>query len=67
MTSHLRVLLVEDNAGDADLVQEYLSQASQAVFEVECVPRLTQAISLSGTRSDRRHPLRPWVARQLGS
>jgi two-component system cell cycle sensor histidine kinase/response regulator CckA len=46
MTSHLRVLLVEDNAGDADLVQEYLSQASQAEFEVECVPRLTQAISL---------------------
>jgi two-component system, cell cycle sensor histidine kinase and response regulator CckA len=46
MTIHLRVLLVEDNTGDADLVQEYLSQASQAVFEVECVTRLTQAISI---------------------
>ncbi len=48
MTSHLRVLLVEDSAGDADLVQEYLSQARQAVIEVECVPRLASATSLLG-------------------
>ena len=46
MSRRLKVLLVEDNPGDADLVQEYLSQARQAVFEVECVPRLASAISL---------------------
>jgi two-component system, cell cycle sensor histidine kinase and response regulator CckA len=46
MTSQLRVLLIEDNAGDADLVREYLSQSHKAIFEVECVPSLAQAISI---------------------
>jgi two-component system, cell cycle sensor histidine kinase and response regulator CckA len=46
MKSRLKVLLVEDNAGDADLVQEYLSQARQGEFEVEWVQRVAQAISL---------------------
>ncbi|MEW6530465.1 MAG: response regulator [Thermodesulfobacteriota bacterium] len=46
MKSSLRVLLVEDNAGDVDLVNEFLSQARQVVFKVECVPRLEQAISI---------------------
>jgi two-component system, cell cycle sensor histidine kinase and response regulator CckA len=46
MSRSLKVLLVEDNPGDADLVKEYLSQSRQAVFDVECVPRLAQAISI---------------------
>jgi len=46
MMNRLKVLLVEDNPGDADLVQEYLSDANQAVFEVECVSRLASATEL---------------------
>lgn len=45
MMNRLRVLLVEDNPGDADLVQEYLSDARQVTFEVECEPRLAEAIA----------------------
>ena len=40
-----RVLIVEDNAGDARLLSEYLSYAAIARFEIVIVNRLDEAIS----------------------
>jgi two-component system, sensor histidine kinase and response regulator len=40
----IRVLLIEDNPGDARLVRERLLSASRARFEVESVDRLASAI-----------------------
>ena len=40
-----RVLIVEDNAGDARLLREYLSYAAIARFEIVVVSRLDEAIS----------------------
>jgi PAS domain S-box-containing protein len=42
MTSKLRVLLVEDNLADVELIREALSGAGR--FEIESVPRLTTAL-----------------------
>jgi diguanylate cyclase (GGDEF)-like protein len=42
---HIRVLLVEDNAGDADLLQEVLAEAHTAAFDVVRVEQLAQALS----------------------
>lgn len=39
----LRVLLVEDNPGDADLVRDYISTDPREVIELVCVPSLGAA------------------------
>ncbi len=46
MIDRVRVLLVEDNIGDADLVREYLSHAHQTGFDVLSVTRLAAALEL---------------------
>jgi PAS domain S-box-containing protein len=40
-----RLLLVEDNPGDADLIREMLEGAGPAGFSIETVPRLSDAVS----------------------
>jgi two-component system, cell cycle sensor histidine kinase and response regulator CckA len=44
MPDRLRVLLVEDNPGDAMLIQEALPADGPVAFEVGCVPRLSMAL-----------------------
>ena len=44
----LRVLLVEDNGGDARLIQESLSEAKGDPFEVEIADRLSAAVERLG-------------------
>jgi DNA-binding response OmpR family regulator len=44
----LKVLLVEDNAGDARLIQESLSEAKGDPFEVEIADRLSAAVERLG-------------------
>jgi signal transduction histidine kinase len=39
------VLVVEDNPGDADLIQYQLEQASRTPWNVECVGRLSEALA----------------------
>lgn len=52
-TKPIRVLLVEDNAGDARLVQEYLSESGVASFSLETVDRLSAAMPrLAGDIAD---------------
>ena len=46
MIDRVRVLLVEDNIGDAELVREYLSHAHQTGFDVLSVTRLAAALEL---------------------
>jgi len=46
----VRVLLVEDNADDQELVRIMLRKSSEVVFEVEAVSRLSDAISAVSTR-----------------
>jgi DNA-binding NarL/FixJ family response regulator len=41
MKPKLKVLLIEDNPGDARLIQEMLSEAKDILFELECVDRLS--------------------------
>lgn len=45
MSKAIRVLLVEDNLGDARLVQEYLSEAGVAAFSLRTVERLSAALA----------------------
>jgi signal transduction histidine kinase/DNA-binding response OmpR family regulator len=45
MSKPLRILLVEDNPGDADLIQEMLPVGEDAEFAVHCVTRLADAVS----------------------
>lgn len=45
MGNKLKVLLVEDNPGDADLIREMLPSAGNTGFAVHCVPRLADAIT----------------------
>jgi signal transduction histidine kinase len=45
----LQVLLVEDNAGDARLIQESLSDAKGEPFDVEIADRLSAALDRLGT------------------
>jgi two-component system, cell cycle sensor histidine kinase and response regulator CckA len=49
MSNPLRVLLIEDNPGDIDLILELLPQQGSAQFKVECVSRLSEAIDSIGT------------------
>lgn len=51
MSDPLRVLLVEDNPGDADLIEELLPGAGPLAFKIECAPRL--AAALERLRADR--------------
>src|SRR5271157_2313562 len=46
----LRILLVEDNPGDADLIKELMPGEGPIVFEIECAPRL--AVALERVRAD---------------
>ena len=51
--SNIEVLLVEDNPGDARLIQELLSDAKMACFEIEVVERLSDSLeALSERRFD---------------
>jgi signal transduction histidine kinase/DNA-binding response OmpR family regulator len=45
MSKPLRILLVEDNPGDADLIQEMLPVGEDSEFTVHCVTRLADAVS----------------------
>jgi signal transduction histidine kinase/CheY-like chemotaxis protein len=45
MNKPLRILLVEDNPGDADLIQEMLPAGEDSEFSVHCVARLEDAVS----------------------
>jgi len=50
---NVRVLLVEDNPGDARLIQEFLSDAEVTSFQIEVVKRLSDSLeALSGRRFD---------------
>ncbi len=40
----IRVLLVEDNPGDARLIRELLAEAARAAFSLECVDRLSAGL-----------------------
>jgi CheY-like chemotaxis protein len=41
---HIRALLIEDNAGDARLIREMLSEVGQGRFNLRCVDRLSTAL-----------------------
>jgi signal transduction histidine kinase/DNA-binding NarL/FixJ family response regulator len=41
----LNILLIEDNAGDARLIGEMLSEAKRPQFDLECVDRLSTGLS----------------------
>jgi signal transduction histidine kinase len=45
MTKPLRILLVEDNPGDADLIREMLPSTENSDFKIHCVSRLSDAVS----------------------
>ncbi len=40
----MRILLIEDNPGDANLIREMLLENRGSNFEVECLPRLSAAL-----------------------
>jgi len=40
----IKVLLIEDNPGDVRLIQEMLSEASDATFDLECIDRLSAGL-----------------------
>jgi PAS domain S-box-containing protein len=46
----LRVLIVEDNPADVDLVREALPETGQGAFRVESAPRLSAALARLGAR-----------------
>jgi signal transduction histidine kinase/CheY-like chemotaxis protein len=48
MNDLLRVLLVEDNPGDAELIEEMLPRDGATLFEVKCVARLSEALECAG-------------------
>lgn len=45
MDKPLRILLIEDNPGDADLIREMLPSDDESEFKVHCVSRLSDAVS----------------------
>jgi PAS domain S-box-containing protein len=45
MTERLRVLFVEDNPADIDLIREMLPETGPVSFRLESVPRLSEAVS----------------------
>ena len=44
MTGHIRVLLVEDNRADVDLIREMLPETGAICFRIESVSRLSEAL-----------------------
>ena len=48
MSDSLRVLLVEDNPGDADLIVELLPAGPATLFDVKHVVRLSEALACAG-------------------
>ncbi len=53
MSERQRILLVEDNTGDADLIIEMLPTAGVKIFEVVCSSRLSEAVEiLAASRFD---------------
>jgi len=51
--SHTKVLLIEDNPGDARIIKELLSEARTAFFEIEVAERLSDGLeALSARRFD---------------
>lgn len=53
MDGLLKILLVEDNPGDVDLIREVLPETGPVSFRVESVPRLSEALArLKGTAID---------------
>jgi PAS domain S-box-containing protein len=44
MTGRIRVLLVEDNQADVDLIREMLPETGAICFQIESVPRLSDAL-----------------------
>ena len=51
MSRPLRVLLVEDNPGDSDFIQEILEADTAELFEVTGVPRLADAALAAGSET----------------
>jgi PAS domain S-box-containing protein len=45
MNTLLRILLVEDNQGDVDLIRELVTETGMVSFSIESVPRLSEALS----------------------
>ncbi len=45
MDKPIRILLVEDNLGDADLIREMLPSTDDSGFSIHCVTRLADAVS----------------------
>src|SRR2546421_6804369 len=42
---HIRVLLIEDNRGDARLIREYLGEIEGIAFDLECTDRLAAGLA----------------------
>jgi diguanylate cyclase (GGDEF)-like protein len=51
MADRQQVLLIEDNPGDVRLIREMLSEGEEALFELDCVGRLSQGLEYLATRS----------------
>ena len=45
MNNHLRILIVEDNPADADLIREMLPPAGPLRFQIETAPQLSAALA----------------------
>jgi diguanylate cyclase (GGDEF)-like protein len=50
MADRQRVLLIEDNPGDARLIREMLSEGEDGLFELDCVGRLSQGLEYLAAR-----------------
>jgi len=44
MSERLRVLVVEDNSADVDLIRERMSVIGLLSFQINSVPRLSEAL-----------------------
>ncbi len=58
----IRVLLIEDNPGDARLVREMLVETGTNRFNLEHVERISQGLTPSQSRGFSGHPARPLTA-----
>jgi DNA-binding response OmpR family regulator len=48
VSSTIKILLVEDNPGDAGLIREILAEVEGACFEIDWVPQLSAALEKLG-------------------